>query len=67
VKTTKNITPELIAHYRADIVARGAQLDPDNEEDWESMALGYAIGRGWSVEDALEFSRIAIKYQGSVS
>lgn len=56
---------QLATQYRADIVARGYSIDPENREDWASMALGYALGKGYSVEDALKFSGVAHKYQGA--
>jgi hypothetical protein len=54
---------KLVAAYKAEIVARADSIDPDSVHDWESMALGWAIGKGLTVKEAQEFGREAIRYQ----
>ena len=52
------ITPEafdlLIEAYKKDI-ADNEDVDPDCQEDWGSMLLGYGLGKGLTLEEARNF------------
>ncbi|MCK5609493.1 hypothetical protein KAR91_46900 [Candidatus Pacearchaeota archaeon] len=41
-----------VAYDKADI------LDPDNSHDWRSLALGFALGAGYTIELAEQFVNI---------
>lgn len=44
----KQFTDEV--HYRA------LQIDPDSNEDWQSITIGWAIAKGLNPADAVEFA-----------
>jgi hypothetical protein len=48
----------LIKRWKAEVVARAEEVDPDDERDWYDMAVGFFLGAGLpidaSVEHALE-------------
>ncbi len=51
-----------IEAWKKDVWDKQAEVDPDNEtHDWGSLALGYFIGLGMSVEDAEDSVRLADK------
>lgn len=43
------------------VFSRRERIDPNNEEDWYSLALGYALGKGVSVTTAHQFA-LHIRY-----
>lgn len=43
------------ASWKLDVVDRSDVVDPVSEHDWRSLALGYAIGKGMSIEQAQDF------------
>jgi hypothetical protein len=51
--------PEAVASWRArmkeQLTDKAAQIDPDNEQDWESMGLGWALAQGMTINEAREF------------
>jgi hypothetical protein len=51
-----------IESWKRDVWDRQSEVDPDNEtHDWRSLALGYFIGLGLSIEHAEESVREASK------
>ena len=51
-----------IERWKKDVWDKQGEVDPDNEEHlWKSLALGYFIGLGMSIEDAEESVRMADK------
>lgn len=70
--------PKLIEMYKTEICVSGplnpnehnveencigSLVDPDNDCDWQDMALGWAIAKGLSIEEAHKFAYHAIAYQ----
>jgi hypothetical protein len=56
--------PELSAYqslFEVEVHNRASEVDPDNEQDWFSLTLGWAIGKGLKPEDAHEFA-LHIRY-----
>jgi hypothetical protein len=43
--------------FRKDVVNKGGQLDPDNEEDWFALSHGYFIAKGANAKEARALSR----------
>jgi hypothetical protein len=48
--------------FKAEINDRAEEIDSSNEQDWFSLTLGWAIGKGLTPEDAHEFARY-IRYE----
>lgn len=49
------------ALFKIEVSDRSDRIDPDNREDWRSLAVGWAIGKGLKPEDAVDFA-IYIRY-----
>jgi hypothetical protein len=47
--------------FKAQVSDRASEIDPDQEEDWYSMTLGWAIGSGMPIKEAQEFA-LHIRY-----
>lgn len=48
--------PELYELFKSEIINRANEIDPSSEQDWFSLSLGWAIGKGYSPKEAWEFS-----------
>lgn len=46
----------MLALYKAEIWDRQKEIDPSDEHDWESIALGWALAKGMTPDDALRFA-----------
>lgn len=55
---TKSEIEALVAVYKTEIIDRAKQVDPDSEEDWHSLTLGWAIGKGMTVKEAKRFALV---------
>jgi hypothetical protein len=49
----------MLAAFKADVYDRGPAVDPGNELDWLSLAIGYALGKGYSPARAVSFAQWA--------
>jgi len=47
---------ELVKQFKAEVSDRSGEIDPDNSEDWFSLTLGWAIGKGTNIEEAHDFA-----------
>jgi len=52
----------LVAKFRVEIDNRPFDVDPSGDEDWHSLAVGWAIGKGLQPEDARNFAQY-IRYK----
>lgn len=50
------IRPEVLAPWQEEISDHQDKIDPGAHEDWYSMALGWAIAKGMSLDDACDFA-----------
>ena len=50
-----------IERWKKDVWDKQEDVDPDNELYWESLAFGYFIGLGLSIDDAYDSVREASK------
>ena len=51
------ITDGELAHaWRTEVFDRGEDIDPNDEHLWSSLALGFALGRGATIEQAQALS-----------
>lgn len=48
--------------FKTEMHDRASEIDPDNEQDWFSLTLGWAIATGQPLEAAHEFARY-IRYE----
>lgn len=46
---------DAIEGWRVEVYQRADVIDPGSEELWTSLALGYALGRGFTAEEAVDF------------
>lgn len=53
---SRNDLLELVMEWRENVFDNSGAIDPLEEEYWPSVALGFALGKGKSVEDAREFT-----------
>jgi hypothetical protein len=51
-----------IMSFKREVSDRAHEIDPNNEQDWFSLTLGWAIARGFSPEAAHEFASF-IRYK----
>ncbi len=51
----------IVKRFKQEIHDRAKEIDPANEHDWLSLTLGWAIGKGLSVADALDLA-LFIRY-----
>lgn len=49
------------SRFSQEVLLRKKLIDPYNSEDWYSLALGWAIAKGISPEEAHEFAKL-IRY-----
>ena len=50
------ITEELLKDFKTDVSDRALDIDPNNEQDWHSIALGWALAKGYGPNDSLEIA-----------
>lgn len=55
------IDPDMIQKFKEEAHDKSETIDPDNEHDWYSLTLGWALGKGMTPEDAAAFA-IHIRY-----
>ena len=48
--------PAIQEDFKKEIQKRARAIDPHNEQDWYSMILGYAIGKGMKPAAAHDFA-----------
>jgi len=47
---------KLTEEWKKDVYDRSNDVDPENKEDWYSLALGYALGKGKTPKFAIKFA-----------
>lgn len=47
----------LLTEWKMYVADKAQEIDPTNELDWYALAVGFAVGRGWSASSAHEFAR----------
>ena len=50
------------ALFKKEVNDRAKDVDPGNDQDWFSLTLGWAIGKGLSPDEAHDFARY-IRYE----
>lgn len=53
---------ELVAAFALEVHAHAGEVDPENEQDWYSLTLGWALGKGVSPAGAHEIA-LYIRYR----
>lgn len=48
--------------FKTEISDRAVLIDPDQEEDWKSLTLGWAIAKGLTPKQAQDFA-LHIRYE----
>jgi len=48
--------------FKLGVSDKSKEIDPSNEEDWYSLTIGWAIGRGLDINEAKEFA-VYIRYK----
>lgn len=43
------------ARMKEQLTDRSIEIDPQNEEDWNSLGLGWALAQGLEISEAREF------------
>lgn len=56
------IMDQITKEWKQDVYDRSDRVDPENGEDWYSLALGYALGKGHSPEFSIKFANY-IRYE----
>jgi hypothetical protein len=51
----------LIEEFKKQVSEHSSEIDPNDEEDWKSLTLGWAVAKGLNYEEAREFS-LYIRY-----
>jgi len=47
--------------FETEVHNRGGEIDPDNELDWYALTIGWAVGKGLTPKEAVDFS-LYIRY-----
>lgn len=47
---------KLIVRFKKEVHDHSKEIDPDDSQDWHSLTLGWALGKGLPVKDAHEFA-----------
>lgn len=47
---------DLLDRWKANVYDKGEQVDPFAEEDWHSLAVGWALGSGVAPSKAVNFA-----------
>jgi hypothetical protein len=55
------INEETVALFKKEVSDRAKKIDPDNDQDWFSLTLGWAVAKGMTPSKAHEFA-IHIRY-----
>ncbi len=56
------VKKELTERFKMEVSIFPHEVDPDSEEDWKSLTIGWAIAKGLNPTDARKFA-IYIRYQ----
>jgi hypothetical protein len=56
---------QAIKDWTADVFDRDSEIDPHHEYDWEGIALGYFIGKGFGSKDARKLTT-ALEKRGKI-
>jgi hypothetical protein len=56
---------QLVPSFKKNVSDKSGQIDSNNEQDWYSLTLGWALGKGLSVSDAHDFARF-IRYHSNL-
>jgi hypothetical protein len=59
---TKQQIARIEEDWKSIVYDKVDEVDPDNEEDWSSLALGFCLGRGFSVKESLQLVEIFLKH-----
>lgn len=54
-------TEELVKLFKTEVNDRSEEVDPNSEEDWFSLSVGWGLAKGLSPEQAREFA-IYLRY-----
>jgi hypothetical protein len=54
--------PCLLDQFKSEVHDKSDQIDPFSEEDWHSLILGWAIGKGLTIEEAHVFANY-VRYE----
>lgn len=52
---------KMVALFKSEVHDRATEIDPDDEHDWRSLTLGWALAKGMTPDEADEFS-VYIRY-----
>lgn len=44
-----------ITEWKEKVYDRGSEIDPNDEEDWRSMAIGFGFGKGFNFGEVYVF------------
>lgn len=55
-----------IPHFKREVSDRAKAIDPNGEWDWHSITIGWAIAKGMTPNDAIEFA-IFIRYHTNLA
>ena len=59
---TKKEQARLTKLFKVEVVDLGGEVDPDDEEDWKSLTLGWVLAKGVSPAEARDFASY-IRYE----
>jgi hypothetical protein len=59
VPRNKAAMDALLAQLKTEVIDQGEKIDPDDEHDFESLILGWAIAKGLPVKQAKAFAAVA--------
>jgi hypothetical protein len=47
---------ELVTLWKSQVYDKGEEIDPTNEQDWYSLAIGWALGKDLTPDEAHAFA-----------
>jgi len=58
----ESVQRQLLVDFKVEVHDRGEVFDPDNELDWYSVTVGWALAKGVAPEEARDFAA-HVRYQ----
>lgn len=56
----------LLVRLKTEVIDKAKHVDPDDERDWESLILGWAIAKGLPIKEAKRFASSAERAVGEL-
>ena len=56
MKVASSVIAQFEKDWKEVVYDRGDEVDPSNEQDWYSLTVGFALGKGFSIDVSHELA-----------